>query len=94
MTVCAVEEPSKMATEDGLTRRTSFAQYEADLLPKLSGEPAKRWTAMQAAVAAEMVDGDELWEWESAEFMNLAGTAGLAVVRDGRIVRRWPLWKS
>ena len=83
-----------MAMEDELTRRTSFAQYEADLFPNISGEAAERWAAARAEVAAEMVDGDELWEWESAGFMNLAGTAGLAVVRDRRVVRRWPFWKS
>ena len=77
-----------MATaEDQLTRRTSFAQYEADWFPGVRGVPAERWAAIRAEIAGVMAEGDELWEWESAGFQSLAGDAGLAVVRGGRVVR-------
>ena len=82
------------AAEDQLIRLTSFAQYEADWFPGIRGAPAERWAATRAEIAAVMAPGDELWEWKSAGFQSLAGDAGLAVVRGGKVVRAWSLWKS
>jgi hypothetical protein len=38
-----------------------------------------------------MRDGDELWTWASPEWtwIQLAGRAGYAIVRDGDPIRHW-----
>lgn len=42
-------------------------------------------------IAAGMRPGDELWEWDSGG--SNFGKGGLAVVRDGRIIRKWSEFK-
>jgi hypothetical protein len=78
-----------------LTRRTTLDEYAAvwgaDLL---TGQRRDRWLAFRAEVEAVLTAGAELWEWESAGFRDFAGVCGLAVVRDGCIVRYWRLGKS
>jgi len=47
-----------------------------------------------AEIAAEMEPGDELWEWDAGGWHQLAGAAGVAIVRNGKIVKQWCEWKS
>jgi hypothetical protein len=47
-----------------------------------------------AEIAAEMQPGDELWEWDTGGWHQLAGRGGIAIVRDGKIVRQWCEVKS
>ncbi|MFO0965896.1 MAG: hypothetical protein U0793_09980 [Gemmataceae bacterium] len=47
-----------------------------------------------AEIAAEMQPGDELWEWDAGGWHRLAGRAGVAIVRAGRVVKQWCEWRS
>jgi hypothetical protein len=55
---------------------------------------SERWAILKAEIGSVLAAGGELWEFETPGFQSLAGESGLAVVRDGRVIRRWPLWKS
>lgn len=53
-------------------------------------EPLKRWIeAKWKPFIAEMMPGDELWKFRSpgTTWANMAGRAGYAIVREGKIVR-------
>jgi hypothetical protein len=47
-----------------------------------------------AEIAAQMDPGDELWEWDDRGWHRLAGRGGVAIVRDGKIVKKWCEKKS
>ncbi len=47
-----------------------------------------------AEIAAQMEPGDELWEWDTGGWHRLAGSAGVAIVRNGKIVKQWCEWRS
>ncbi len=68
-----------------LQRKTTVATVEADFAQK--PQEGGSWDEWRALVAA-MRPGDELWEfcssWES--WKHLAGRAGYAVVRKGKVV--------
>jgi hypothetical protein len=80
--------------KDWLQKRLSVAEAEAayavkdDRLgpaPVPFGFQNNEWRAL----LAEMQDGDELWEFTSPQetWANLAGRAGIALVRRGEVVR-------
>jgi hypothetical protein len=86
---------TKVPSDLDLTRRTTLDEYGAELgTASLTGHRRERWLAFRAEVEAVMTAGAELWEWESVGFRDFAGVCGLAVVRDGCIVRFWSLGKS
>jgi hypothetical protein len=79
--------------EEWLQRRVTVAQAEADHLvrderlgldPVPFGFQNARWQALQAQV----MEGDELWEYSSPPWTwsNMAGRAGYALVRGGKVV--------
>jgi hypothetical protein len=49
---------------------------------------------LSAEIASQMQPGDELWEWDRGGWHQLAGRSGVAIVRDGKIVKEWCLCKS
>jgi hypothetical protein len=65
--------------KDALTKKISIEQAEADL-----GCENHEWKAL----LAQMVDGDELWEFSTSKksWHALAGSAGIALVREGEII--------
>lgn len=82
-------------TDPDLTRLTTLGEYGAEWgYGSLTGVGRTRWLALRAEIEAAVAGGGELWEWESAGFREFAGVCGLAVVRDGSIVRHWQLAKS
>jgi hypothetical protein len=48
------------------------------------GDMNKRWDALKS----QMMDGDEIWEFSSSadSWNHLAGRAGLALVRQGKVI--------
>jgi hypothetical protein len=40
-------------------------------------------------IAAQMQPGDELWEWDGGGWHRFAGRGGIAIVRNGQIVKKW-----
>ena len=84
-----------MPIEKILTRQTTLADYAAAWFGnRLTGRPKEKWDRFAAEVEAAMITGDQLWEWETDRFHELAGTAGLAIVREGQVLKTWELWKS
>jgi hypothetical protein len=78
-----------------LTRRTTLDEYETAWgCESFSGQRRDRWLALRAEVESSLAGGGELWEWESAGFRVFAGVCGLAVVRNGVVVRHWQLARS
>ena len=78
-----------------LHRTTTFEEYERDLgLDQLPGWPTATWRTLRAEVELLLIQGGELWEWEYRSDYGLTGISGLAVVRDGAIIRKWQLWKA
>jgi hypothetical protein len=85
----------EMVSKECLRRRTTVAESEAEYgFDTLAGWRLEKWQALKAEIEATLVNGGQLWEWESEGFRVLAGIGGLAVVRDGQIVNSWQLWKS
>jgi hypothetical protein len=79
--------------KEWLSKRITVAEAEAANLVRddpLGAEPVAfgfmndRWCAL----LAQMQDGDELWEFcsPSESWQRLAGTAGVALVRNGEVV--------
>jgi hypothetical protein len=79
-----------------LTRSTTQSQYEADWgmndLERLRPEIRRRIELRRAEVAEHLRGGGELWEWQQGR--DLAAHGGVAIVRDGGIVKAWADWKS
>ena len=81
-----------------LRKKTTYADYcdrllegiidqtQRDLLKQQAKEQLKK---REAEIAAEMEPGDELWEWDGGGWHQLAGRGGVAIVRNGQIVRKW-----
>jgi hypothetical protein len=83
-------------TMDGaLTRRTTLAKYaEAPGAESWSLPSRMKWLAFRGEVESALQAGGEIWEWESTGFRDLAGVCGLAIVRNGVVVRDWELGRS
>jgi hypothetical protein len=62
----------------------------AELRQKSEASIKKR----SAEIAAMMLPGDELWEWDGGGWHQLSGRGGVAIVRDGKILQQWCLAKS
>lgn len=78
-----------------LHRVTTIEEYESDWgLDKLADWPTASWKILRTEVESLLAHGGALWEWEYRSERGLTGTSGLAVVRDGVIVRKWQLWKA
>jgi hypothetical protein len=76
-----------------LQKRVTPQQAEAAHMvssPKLGPRPVPFGFAhyMWRAVREMMIDGDELWDYRSSpeSWANLAGRAGIALVRQGRVI--------
>jgi hypothetical protein len=57
-------------------------------------EAKPRIESIAAEIAAQMQPGDELWEWDAGGWHSLSGRAGVAIVRAGKIVKKWCEIKS
>ncbi len=66
--------------------------YYADLQPDASR--LQRIQAFHARVRAELQDGDQIWEWESAGFRHFSGATGILIERGGEIVKVWTTGRS
>ncbi|MCI0701450.1 MAG: hypothetical protein L0241_10250 [Planctomycetia bacterium] len=76
-----------------LKKRTTVADVEAASMvsdPELGPEPVPFGfiNAQWKALLAQMQPGDELWEFSSSQesWQALAGRAGIALVRTGKVV--------
>lgn len=86
-----------------LRRKTTYEDYARRHIDRIS-EPKDRADMMKQAepgikqraaeIAAQMDPGDELWEWDAGGWHRLAGRGGVAIVRDGKIVKKWCEVKS
>ena len=83
--LCAVLR-CKTTYEDYCSRRSEGLIDRPDIRDKINRRSSE--------IAAEMESGDELWEWDSGGWHRLAGRAGVAIVRDGKIVKQWCELKS
>ena len=74
-----------------LQRRTTYEEFALRRYPELTDRPdfAAAIAARTTEIAAQMNDGDELWEWDAGGWHFLSGSAGVAIVRDGLIVQQW-----
>jgi hypothetical protein len=72
-------------SKEWLRQKTSVAELEAGFARQ---PPADRWLKGWQELVAAMQPGDELWEYCSPppSWQKLAGEAGYAVVRGGRVV--------
>ncbi|KAF0179072.1 MAG: hypothetical protein FD161_1565 [Limisphaerales bacterium] len=61
---------------------------------KIWNDAKERIKKREIEIHAQMQPGDELWEWDGGGWHRFAGRAGVAVVRDGRIVKQWCEIKS
>ena len=80
-----------------LRRKTTYTDYCARRLkdlPSLLADSKHKIAQREAEIATEMEPGDELWEWDAGGWHRLAGREGVAIVRDGQIVKQWCEWKS
>ncbi|MGE0710074.1 MAG: hypothetical protein AB7N76_33740 [Planctomycetota bacterium] len=70
-----------------LLRQTTYAEFCVRRLGLAADSMRVRERA--AEIAARMLGGDELWEWDEGGWDSLRGRAGVAIVRAGQIVERW-----
>ena len=79
-----------------LRRTTTYEDYCSRWVGELADRPeiVSKIKKRSSEIAAEMQPGDELWEWDSGGWHRLAGRAGVAIVRNGHILKRWCEWKS
>jgi hypothetical protein len=83
--------------------KTTYEDYCYRLIDKIT-DPRARADMMKQAeprikqraaeIAAQMDLGDELWEWDAGGWHQLAGRGGVAIVREGKIVKEWCEIKS
>jgi hypothetical protein len=71
--------------------RTTYEEYCIRRYPEFCGQPEiKEKIAERSAEIAEMMEsGDELWEWDAGGWHHLSGREGVAIVRDGKILKQW-----
>lgn len=82
-------------SEMDLRRQTTLNEYGSALgCDAFTGWRRDKWLSFRSEVEAMLADGGQLWEWESVGFRSFAGEWGLAVVRDGKVVKHWQLAKS
>jgi len=79
-----------------LVRRTTFRDYHQQRLGAIEALPGplrESFLQKEGALAAEMRDDDELWEWQARHAEQAPATSGLAIVRHGDIVRSWECYR-
>ncbi len=108
--VCAIcrSERSRWISENLdvcriLRNKTTYAAFCDKLLEDIV-DPARReslrrdakeWSkTRQTEIDAQMQPGDELWEWDGGGWHHFSGRAGIAIVREGKIIKKWCLVKS
>ncbi len=108
--VCAVcrSERSRWISENLdlcriLRRKTTYEGFCERLLDDLA-DPTRReslkrenkewFKKRQAEFEAQMQPGDELWEWDGGGWHHFSGRGGVAIVREGKIIKKWCLVKS
>lgn len=76
--------------------QTTYEEYCERRMDSLIDRPdiKEKIKIRSAEIAAQMEPGDQLWEWDSGGWHRLAGRAGVAIVRNGKIVKQWCEWKS
>src|SRR5579884_2532463 len=80
-----------------LVRPTSFRAYHEGRLGKLEELPElirQRFLEQEAQLAAEMHEGDELWEWQVGGSVQAPEVSGLAILRQGEILRSWECYRA
>ena len=79
-----------------LRRRTTYEDYCSRWVGEMSNthEIASKIRKRSSEIAEEMQPDDELWEWDSGGWHRLQACAGVAIVRNGRILKQWCEWKS
>jgi len=91
------DERARRALPRGLklVRQTTLDSYEVECGARNhTGMGWVKWQALRSEVQAELAKGGHLWQWETSGPDNPDGGCGIAVVRDGRTVKHWQLWKS
>ncbi|MBN8624842.1 MAG: hypothetical protein J0M17_05060 [Planctomycetes bacterium] len=67
-----------------LTQRTTLDDLAKSWnVASFRGEAANAWRKLRSEVQQALLDGGELWEWETEGLRSFAGVYGIAVVRDG-----------
>jgi hypothetical protein len=76
--------------------QTTYEDYCDRRFPDLANQPdaQDKVKIRSSEIAAQMELGDELWEWDAGGWHRLAGRAGVAIVRNGNVVKQWCEWKS
>lgn len=78
-----------------LTLQTTLADYEHVFgFDACTDARRERWTGFKKMVELVLAEGGQLWEWESDGQKGYSGMAGLAVLRDGVLVKQWKLSKT
>ena len=78
-------------------RRVTVAEAESTVYPGLEHVArSPRWEDKWKSFTAQMVDGDELWEFcsDRASWEMFMGCAGYELVRDGKVVDRIATMRS
>lgn len=105
--ICRLEHQRWISEHDEvcriLRRKTTYEAYCDQLLdgiadPKdretLRREVKPRIKKRAAEIDAQMQQGDELWEWDGGGWHSFSGRGGIAIVRAGKIVKKWCEMKS
>lgn len=72
-----------------LTLQTTLEDFEhCHGFDRDNGPRRERWTGFKKMVQLILAEGGELWEWEADHIM---GNTGLAVVRNGEVIKQWKL---
>jgi hypothetical protein len=76
--------------------QTTYEDHCDRRFPDLVNQPnaQEKVKIRSSEIAAQMELDDELWEWDAGGWHRLAGRAGVAIVRNGNIVKQWCEWKS
>lgn len=84
-------------SREWLKQPTTYREFTARWLADEDGSIAARFllrvAEREAELAAKMLPGDELWEWEYGD-RAFAMRWGLAIVRAGVVVESWMEWQS
>ena len=70
-----------------LSKRITIPEAEAEHMH--AGKPFGFMNDQWEQLKSEMLEGDELWDFSSPPetWAHLAGRAGIALVRDGKVIR-------
>lgn len=80
-----------------LTKRVTYREYNEKYVGPIEDLPPKIkqiFFEKEAELGQELASGDELWEWDMGGWDKLSGTSGLAILRDGKVIKSWKCWMS